>query len=240
MTTTVLAAGSLRKALPAMAEAAGLKLDIRFGPAGLLRARIEEGLRPSLFLSANMRHVRAVSRLGDYGEAIPFLENRVCLFGRAELLADGDALRAMLDPDGRLGMSTPGADPGGDYALMVFDRAETIRPGSRAMLRDRARSLVGGDLPGHHASTGSPVVDLFRTGKVDLFLGYRTTALDVTARHPGLTILDLPPELAVRPLYGAAARATDEARSALVALLSATARQAAEDCGFTPLPSPAR
>lgn len=240
MTVIVLAAGSLRKALPAMAEAAGLELDVHFGPAGLLRARIEDGLRPDLFLSASMRHARAVSRLDGYGEAVPFLENRVCLFGRAELLAEGDALRAMLDPDGRLAMSTPGADPGGDYALMVFDRAEPIRPGSRAMLRDRARSLVGGEMPDRDAPAGSPVVDLFKTGKVDLFLGYRTTALDATARHPGLSILDLPPELAVRPLYGAAARAADEARSALAALLSPEARQAAQACGFTTPPGPAR
>ncbi|MGE4423886.1 MAG: substrate-binding domain-containing protein [Pseudodesulfovibrio sp.] len=233
MTLPVLAAGSLRKALPAMAEAAGLRLDVRFGPAGLLRGRIEDGLRPELFLSASMAHARAVASLADYGDAVPLLENRLCLFGREEILADGDALRAMLDPDSRLGTSTPGADPGGDYALTVFDRAEAIRPGSRAMLRDRARALVGGDLPGK-ANTGSPVADLFRAGKVDLFLGYRTTALDVTERCPGLALLDLPPELAVRPLYGAVARKTDEARAALEGLRSAEAMEAARRCGFHP------
>ncbi|EGB15012.1 molybdenum ABC transporter, periplasmic molybdate-binding protein [Pseudodesulfovibrio mercurii] len=233
MTLTVLAAGSLRKALPAMAEAAGLALDVRFGPAGLLRNSIEDGLRPDLFLSASMSHVRAVARLADYGEAAPFLENLVCLFGRRELLAEGDALRAMLDPDGRLGMSTPGADPGGDYALTVFDRAERVRPGSRAMLRDRARSVVGGGLPPATAPTGSPVIELFRAGKVDLFLGYRTTALDALARYPGLAIVDLPPELAVRPVYGAVARNTEEARAALAGLGSAQALAAAGECGFT-------
>ncbi|WP_338668449.1 substrate-binding domain-containing protein [Pseudodesulfovibrio methanolicus] len=234
MTLPVLAAGSLRKALPAMAEAAGLRLDVRFGPAGLLRGRIEDGLRPDLFLSASMAHVRAVARLADYGEAVPLLENRLCLFGREEILSEGDALRAMLDPDSRLGTSTPGADPGGDYALAVFDRAETIRPGSRAMLRDRARALVGGDLPGKAAATGSPVADLFQAGKVDLFLGYRTTALDVIRRCPGLALLDLPPELAVRPVYGAVARDTDEARAALDVLRSAEAMEAAGRCGFHP------
>ncbi|OIQ49560.1 molybdate ABC transporter periplasmic molybdate-binding protein [Pseudodesulfovibrio hydrargyri] len=232
MNLTVLAAGSLRKALPAMAKSVGLTLDVRFGPAGLLRGRIEDGLRPELFLSASMAHARAVARFADYGEAVPLLENRLCLFGREEILAEGDALRAMLDPDSRLGTSTPGADPGGDYALAVFDRAETIRPGSRDMLRDRARALVGGDLPSE--ASGSPVVDLFQTGKVDLFLGYRTTAVDVTARCPGLSILDLPPELSVRPLYGAVARATGDARAALDALRSPEAMEAAANCGFLP------
>jgi molybdate transport system substrate-binding protein len=234
MTLSAFAAGSLRKALPAMAEAVGLVLDVRFGPAGLLRGLIEDGARPDLFLSASMAHARAVARLADYGEAAPLLENRLCLFGREEILADGDALRAMLDPDSRLGTSTPGADPGGDYAFAVFDRAETIQPGSRAMLRDRARALVGGDLPDRTTGSGSPVVDLFRAGKVDLFLGYRTTAVDVTARCPGLALLDLPPELAVRPRYGVVARNTDAARAALDKLRSTGAMEAAESCGFHP------
>ncbi|WP_319583054.1 substrate-binding domain-containing protein [uncultured Pseudodesulfovibrio sp.] len=234
MTLTAFAAGSLRKALPAMAEAAGLCLDTQFGPAGLLRRLIEEGARPDLFLSASMAHAEAVARLDDYEEAMPLLENRLCLFGREELLTANDALRAMLDPDSRLGTSTPGADPGGDYAHAVFDRAETVQPGSGAMLRDRAHALVGGDLPNKESGSGSPVVDLFQAGKVDLFLGYRTTAVDVTERCPGLALLDLPPELAVRPLYGAVARNTDEARAALDRLRSAKAMEAAERCGFHP------
>jgi molybdate transport system substrate-binding protein len=234
MTLSAFAAGSLRKALPAMAEAAGLGLDVQFGPAGLLRGLIEDGARPDLFLSASMSHARAVARLADYGEAAPLLENRLCLFGREEILADGDALRAMLDPDSRLGTSTPGADPGGDYAFAVFDRAETLRPGSRDILRDRARAVVGGDLPAKSAGSGSPVVDLFRAGKVDLFLGYRTTAVDVTERCPGLALLDLPPELAVRPRYGAVARDTDGARAALNGLRSTEAMEAAASCGFHP------
>ena len=234
MTLSVFAAGSLRHALPAMAEAVGLTLDIRFGPAGLLRGQIEGGSRPDLFLSASMKHARAVGRLADYGEAAPLLENRLCLFGRAEILADGDALRAMLDPDSRLGTSTPGADPGGDYTLAVFDRAEMVQPGSRAMLLDRARPLVGGDLPGKKAASGSPVFDLFRSGKVDIFLGYRTTAVDVTGRCPGLAILDLPPELAVRPVYGIVARDTDAARAALDGLRSLKALEAGRACGFHP------
>jgi molybdate transport system substrate-binding protein len=224
----------MRKALPAMADAAGLRLDVRFGPAGLLRGLIEDSARPDLFLSASMAHARAVARLADYGEAAGLLENRLCLFGRAELLADGDALRAMLDPDSRLGTSTPGADPGGDYALAVFDRAEAIYPGSRDMLRDRAHALVGGDMPDKASGTGSPVADLFQNGKVDMFLGYRTTAVDVTARRPGLALLDLPPELAVRPRYGAVARATDEAMAALEGLRSDKALMAAQACGFHP------
>jgi molybdate transport system substrate-binding protein len=95
-------------------------------------------------------------------------------------------------------------------------------------------STVGGDLPAKSAVGGSPVVDLFRAGKVDLFLGYRTTAVDVTARCPGLTLLDLPPELAVRPRYGAVSLDTDNARAALDKLRSTGAMAAAEGCGFHP------
>ena len=232
MNLTAMAAGSLRKALPAMAEAAGLRLDVRFGPAGLLRERIVAGDRPALFLSASLRHAKTVARLGDYGPAVEILENSLCLFGREALLADGDALRAMLDPDGRLGMSTPGADPGGDYALAVFDRAETLRPGCAAILRDRARSLVGGIVPGQDGPGRSPVADLFAQGRVDLFLGYRTTAMDVLERCPGLALLDLPPELSVRPVYGAMALKRGGAPAALDRLLSPEALAAAEPFGF--------
>jgi molybdate transport system substrate-binding protein len=43
-------------------------------------------------------------------------------------LNDGNLIAKLLDPSVRLATSTPIADPGGDYAWNVFDKAEAVRP----------------------------------------------------------------------------------------------------------------
>ena len=50
---------------------------------------------------------------------------------------------SLLDPDVRLGMSTPGMDPSGDYVLKLFAAAERLRPGAGSMLAAKARRLTG-------------------------------------------------------------------------------------------------
>ena len=64
-TLTLLAAGSLRSAfLPLVAhfrQHTGLAVDAQFGPAGLLRERIEAGAPCAVFASANAAHPQALS-----------------------------------------------------------------------------------------------------------------------------------------------------------------------------------
>ncbi len=59
-TLTLFAAGSLRRAfIPLQAQftqQTGIAVDITFGPAGLLRERIEKGEACSVFASANRQH----------------------------------------------------------------------------------------------------------------------------------------------------------------------------------------
>jgi len=59
-------------------------------------------------------------------------------------LTPANMLDRLLDPAVRLATSTPGADPGGDYAFAVFARAEAIRAGARAALEAKAQQLYGG------------------------------------------------------------------------------------------------
>ncbi len=65
-TLTLLAAGSLRSAfLPLVAhfrQHTGLAVDAQFGPAGLLRERIEAGSPCAVFASANAAHRRRCCR----------------------------------------------------------------------------------------------------------------------------------------------------------------------------------
>jgi molybdate transport system substrate-binding protein len=62
----------------------------------------------------------------------------VALFARNQLPAvkasPADLLDVLLDPETRLGTSSPRADPSGDYAWQVFEKAEAPRPGSFAAL----------------------------------------------------------------------------------------------------------
>lgn len=65
------AAGSLRLAfaplLSAFQRDTGQKVSAEFGPAGLLRQRIENGERPQLFASANVAHPQRLADLGIAG-----------------------------------------------------------------------------------------------------------------------------------------------------------------------------
>lgn len=229
----VFAAGSLRHALPAMADAVGLELEIVFGPSGLLRERIERGERPRLFLPANLAHGQSLARQGLCAAPVAFAQNSLCLFGKRSALAGRSVLEAMLTPENRLGTSTPKADPGGDYAFSVFERAESVLPGSGLALRSKALTLVGGNDTPKGTGGRSPVLELFAADKVDIFLGYRTTALDVTSQGPDLEFLELPEELAVCARYGAVALTLPEGDDALKALQTPAAATALEACGFT-------
>jgi hypothetical protein len=80
-------------------------------------------------------------------------------------------LATMLSGDVRVGTSTPGANPSGDYAWALFDRAEAVRPGAASALRTKALQLTaprqrgasGGPEHlrlGHGGGAGRPVTDL--------------------------------------------------------------------------------
>jgi ABC-type molybdate transport system substrate-binding protein len=112
------------------------------------------------------------------------------------------ALDRMLDPALKLGTSTPRADPSGDYARSMFQRAEVVRAGSRAALEAKALKLTGGPdspraLPGR-----SIYAHLIESGGADLFLTYCTNGREAVVQVAGATRTDLPPALAVGADYG--------------------------------------
>ena len=64
-----------------------------------------------------------------------FARNRLCALVKPGLKADSATLlERMLEPAVKLGISTPKADPSGDYAFEVFGKADAIKPGARAVL----------------------------------------------------------------------------------------------------------
>jgi molybdenum ABC transporter molybdate-binding protein len=142
---TLYAAGSLKAALTDVAtayeQAYGTPVATEFAASGLLRERIEDGAPVDVFASANMAHPAALAAAGWGGPVALFARNQLCALARAEVeLSPATLLDVILDPDVRLGTSTPKADPSGDYAWQLFEQAEAL-----ALLRWRINVLSLGD-----------------------------------------------------------------------------------------------
>lgn len=145
----IYAAGSLTGAftdiVKAFPAAEGDVATPVFGPSGVLREKIEHGDRVDVFASADMTQPRTLARSHSGSSVVMFTRNRLCALGRSSAgLTSDTLLDRLLDPSVRLATSTPGADPGGDYAWAVFARAEAVHPGAEAMLQAKAMKLVGG------------------------------------------------------------------------------------------------
>src|SRR3954454_22373694 len=129
------AAGSLRSVLTEVAAvyaaASGQKVDAKYGPSGTLKDEIAGGMRAEVFASANMEHPQALATAGKSGPVVLFARNRLCALIRQGLAVEpATLLDRMLDPNMKLGTSTPRADPSGDYAWEVFRKADRLKPGA--------------------------------------------------------------------------------------------------------------
>lgn len=203
----VYAAGSLTASFNALLNAFGASpgaaAQPTYGPSGLLRERLERGEVADLFASADMGQPRRLAAAGRGTPVVMFARNRICALGRERLgITPANVLDRLLDPSVKLATSTPGADPGGDYAWAVFDRAERLRPGAKAVLEGKAQQLVGGPsmaplVPGQGPSDG-----VFLSGRADIMLGYCSGAAGLRRTIPDLAAVPLPPELEVGPAYG--------------------------------------
>jgi ABC-type molybdate transport system substrate-binding protein len=234
------AAGSLRAALTEIAArftaSYGIKVDTVFGPSGVLRARFEQGESGDVFASADMGNPQKLASDGKAGPVVLFARNRLCAIARPGLaLTSETLLSAMLDPAIKLGTSTPGADPSGDYAWEVFRKAEAVTAGSRARLEAKALKLTGSPDATQPPAGANPYAWNLREGRADLFLAYCTAGGEVAAQLPGASIIPLPAALATGADYGLTLLKTgDSARAGLLALfiLSADGQKILARYGF--------
>jgi molybdate transport system substrate-binding protein len=175
-----------------------------FGPSGLMREKIEAGLDADLFASADMEQARRLAAGHPERTVIHFTRNRLCAVARtAAGLTPANMLERLLDPAVRLATSTPGADPGGDYAWAVFARAEAVHPGARAALEAKAQPLFGGGAKTPLLVPGKgPVEGIFISDRADAVLAYCSGAPAVSREVQGLSVVPLPPDLTVGPAYG--------------------------------------
>jgi len=201
------AAGSLRAPMIEIAQAftasGGPAVDATYGASGLLRERIEKGEPADVFASADVGNPQALARAGRATAPVVFARNRLCALVAPDVVVNSDTLLdRMLDPQVKLGTSTPKADPSGDYAWQVFDKAESLRPGALKTLDAKALKLTGGpDSPPPPADRSIYGV-MIAEHKADLFLTYCTNALQAMREVPGAQMIALPEALAVGADYG--------------------------------------
>ncbi|HEY7552196.1 MAG TPA: molybdate ABC transporter substrate-binding protein [Hyphomicrobiaceae bacterium] len=209
-TTNLYAAGSLKAALTEVAEAfeksgaGNVRVETTFGPSGLLRERIEKGEAAHVFASADTNHPRRLADQGrSTGQVRIFARNRLCALVRSGLSVTSERLLdMMLDPQLRLGVSTPKADPSGDYAFALFAKADKSRAGARAALESRALQLTGGPTSEKAPPGRNQYAWVMERGKADLFLTYCTNAVLANKELPALQVVQIPAELNVGADYG--------------------------------------
>ena len=237
------AAGSLRAALTDSVRSfeslqPGVQVVLAFGASGLLKDRLSAGEAGDVFASANMAHPQALAAAGRAAPVQRFARNAMCVLARPGLdLAPDAVVAALLDPALKLGVSTPRADPAGDYAVQVFERIEQAgRPGAAAALKAKALQLTGGP------SSPPPPPDrnvygvLVTQGAADLFLTYCTNTLLASREQPGQRSVPLPEAINVSASYGVTVLngAPPQARQFVDFLLSPEGQAVLARHGFAP------
>jgi ABC-type molybdate transport system substrate-binding protein len=206
-TVTLYAAGSLKGALSDVAKAfeksSGNTVKTKFGPSGLLRKEIADGAKADVFASANMTHPQALHAAGKSGAVRQYARNKLCALVKPGLaVTTANLLDRMLDPNVKLGTSTPKADPSGDYAFESFAKAEAVKPGAKAALEAKALKLTGAKdsaaPPPGRIVYGWHVDE----GRADIFLTYCTNARAARKQYPNQQTVELPESLAVGADYG--------------------------------------
>ncbi|HEY3985202.1 molybdate ABC transporter substrate-binding protein [Cedecea sp.] len=232
MPLQVLAAGSLRRVWPPLMAEFGRQTGIltatQFAPAGMLRARIEAGENCALFASANMAHPQTLLAQGKALAVQRFAGNALCLTAAAYCVDEHSTwLTLLANPALRIGTSTPGSDPSGDYTWQFFAKVEAE---TGVELQSRARSLVGGPETQTVPAGKLAAEWLIGSGQADLVIGYRSYA-EALKSYRELRVFEIPSLYNIQADYGLAL--CDARAEPLRAFLTSnTARQILLEYGF--------
>jgi ABC-type molybdate transport system substrate-binding protein len=238
----VLAAGSLREVVGDIGErykaATGTVVTADFGPSGVLRERIEKGEKADLLASADMGHPLILLADGRAARVAMFTRNALCAFALPKVgLTTANFIDRLLDPAVKLGTSTPKADPGGDYTWAIFHNADAVHPGAYEALDRKAQKIVGGPGP----ASGDPVAEGFKSGRIDVMIGYCSGRGRMAKAVPDIVAVDVPKNIAAGPEYGLAVLKGADPRAEDLALymLSPEGQQIFAQSGFAPVGLPA-
>ena len=233
------AAGSLKAALSEAASSYEkiykTKVTAKFGPSGLLTTAIEGGENPDVFASANMAHPEKLALSGWGSPVVLFTRNELCALAQSDLEATTDNfLNVLTDKNVRVGISTPKADPSGDYALDLFKKAEAIKEGSFATLSGKALQLTGGPDSEKAPEGRNQYGWVMSENKADVFLTYCTNAVLAQKEVQSLKVVRIPENLSVGADYGLLVRngATSEAWRLAMYILSPEGQKILRKYGF--------
>ena len=237
----VYSAGSLRGAMSAIAadfeQQTGQKIALTFGASGLLRERIEKGEPAQVFTSADTSHPSKLAGSGQWQTPQVFVRNTLCAIAKENLVVTPETLLdVMLNNSTRLGTSTPKADPSGDYAWELFQKAETVKTGSYAVLDAKALKLTGGANSPQPPAGKGVYAWAMENDQADLFLLYCTNAVSTLKESPALKLkmIEIPANLKIGAAYGLTVKSTAQpaAQSFAQYLLSAKAQATFKSYGF--------
>lgn len=208
----VYAAGSLRDALTEIARdheaRTGQKVVLTFAASGLLRERIEQGAPAQVFASADTKHPQRLANQGQWQAPVIFTRNTLCALAQSAVAVTPDTLLStILQPQVRLGISTPKADPAGDYAWALFQKADALQPGATARLEAKALQLTGGANSAQAPAGRNTYAWVMEQNRADVFLTYCTNAVAARAEVPSLQVVAVPEALQVGAAYGLTVRA---------------------------------
>lgn len=199
------AAGSLRYVFEPLLNDFSLQQQIKivttFGPAGLLRQRIENGEKIDLFASANVGHPQQLLASGLARHTRNFTRNRLCIVMRnIPELTERSWQSALLDDKYILATSTPGCDPSGDYSLQLFDLIGESIPGAADRLRFKTYPLVGGPESEALPQNVLPSAYLITSGRADIFIGYGNH-VPLLRQYKELRVIELPEQYQINIEY---------------------------------------
>lgn len=208
----VYAAGSLRDALTEIARdheaRTGQKVVLTFAASGLLRERIEQGAPAQVFASADTKHPQRLANQGQWQAPVVFTRNTLCALAQGTVAVTPDTLLStMLQPQVRLGISTPKADPAGDYAWALFQKADALQAGATARLETKALQLTGGAQSAQAPAGRNTYAWVMEQNRADVFVTYCTNAVAARAEVPSLQVVAVPEALQVGAAYGLTVRA---------------------------------
>ena len=175
--------------------------------------------------------VRAVQRIQYERPALILTDLRMPGLDGMGVLAEAKKV----DPAIKVGTSTPKADPSGDYAFLLFEKADKLRPGAGATLASKALQLTGGPSSPPPPPDRSVYGAIVAGGQADVFLTYCTNAIVAQREVPSLVVSTIPPALAVGADYGIAAMsgAPDAAAKFVAFVLSPAGRRIIASHGFS-------
>lgn len=202
----ILAAGSTRHLIPYLMEQYNIdtttKFDCQFGPSGLLKSKIERGIKFAIFISTSITHTKSLQLSGNLRRNEVFGYNPLVLLHRSnQKIFKGDVLDFFLNPSLSFGISTTGFDAtiGASEILADICKAAEIRESD---LKSRSQIITGGRENPNAPPDRNQYGWIMETQDLDLILTVKSNAIEAIKDNPELTFAKLPLPINTVGLYG--------------------------------------